>query len=40
MPDQNELIRRIIAFRYLLNYCFENRIHEPLALGKEIILFL
>ncbi|CAF0756667.1 unnamed protein product [Adineta steineri] len=36
ISDQDELIRRIIAFRYLLDYSFENRIHEPLALDGTV----
>ena len=34
LPDQDEVIRRLTAFRYMLNYSLENRLHEPLALGK------
>ncbi|CAF4047095.1 unnamed protein product [Rotaria sp. Silwood2] len=36
LSDQNEIIRRIIAMRYTLNYCFENRTHEPLALDGTV----
>ncbi|CAF0810303.1 unnamed protein product [Rotaria sordida] len=36
LSDQNEIIRRIIALRYTLSYCFENRIHEPLALDGTV----
>ncbi|UJR28229.1 hypothetical protein I4U23_009479 [Adineta vaga] len=36
IPDQNEMIRRLIAFRYVLDYSFENRIHEPLALDGTV----
>lgn len=34
------MIRRLVAFHHLLDYSFENRIHEPLALGKETFVFV
>ncbi|CAF1304398.1 unnamed protein product [Adineta ricciae] len=36
IPEPNELLRRLIAFRYTLIYSFENRIHEPLALDGTV----
>ncbi|CAF3345767.1 unnamed protein product [Rotaria socialis] len=36
LSDQTESIHRISALRYVLDHCFETRIHEPLALDGTV----